>query len=488
MKVAVLGYLKYNDFNSIQNGLSVNYFGNNSNVHSFPLSQIAALGSGATIVVNNTTDVSISHYIVNTPNTTLLQRYGFSISSSKLDLSTSYGSIIETLTVSTSSFNEYSINLQQNAVSNLAVYVASTVLPTKGAVSVYLYVPEVSVANSNYVPKPAPVVVAVPSNLYIAVNDTVIEYNIPTKKITKTFTTPSGNDVSYLLNTSNGLYVGDASAPPSNAYVYLIDSSFSLVATYEIVDGAGVYSMSTYGSDILVASESEVLMLSEDLSTLEYSTSFSATPQAVVGNETDARVYVVTYDSTSDNVFVLSNTLSTVRSALTPDENHGYTLYYSNGTMYVGTNPTGDNGQCHLYAYDTNNDVFTASYILPYSYYEESEFYASNQATGEVTIGSNNYIVDYYYGESLGSTFVGGASLHLLNPSSLSQSTSIGFPISIVPLGSCSGGGAAIQTSPDFPDYLIISAADGVYMVNLITHTTETIYTVSGTKFALIVS
>ena len=157
MKVAVLGYLKYNDFNGIQNGLSVNYFGNNSNVHSFPLSQIAALGSGATIVVNNTTDVSISDYIVNTPNTTLLERYGFSISSSKLDLSTSYGSIIETLTVSTSSFNEYSINLQENAVSNLAVYVASTALPTKGAVTVYLYIPEVSIETSKYVTTIVPV-------------------------------------------------------------------------------------------------------------------------------------------------------------------------------------------------------------------------------------------------------------------------------------------------------------------------------------------
>lgn len=391
-------------------------------------------------------------------------------------------------------------------MSNLAVYVTSTAEPTKGAVTVYLYVPEVSVENSNYTIKPAPkpVVVAVPSNLYIAVNDTVIEYNIPTKTTTKTFTTPSGNNVSYLLNTSNGLYVGDAAAPSENAYVYLIDSSFSLVATYTISGGGTVYSMSTYGSNILIATEpSTLLMVSGDLSSLLYSTTFEAAPVAVVGNESAGRIYLVTYGfGTIDNIFVLNPDLTTFRSTVTPDGNHGYTLYAPfdlaglGGTMYVGTYPVGDS-QCHLYAYDSDNNVITASYTLPYGYYQEAEFYAANQATGGFqTSNLTTYIVDYYYNIS-GTQWLGGGSLYILNSSTLSQSTSIGFPFSY-PVGFCYGGGAAIQTSPDFPDYLILSGQNnyfshsGVYMVNLITKEVETVYLNNSSNiqsiFALIAS
>ena len=299
MKVAVLGYLKYNDFNSIQNGLSVNYFGNNSNVHTFPLSQIAALGSGATVVVNNTTDISISHYIVNTPNTTLLERYGFQISSSKIDLSTSYGNIIDTLTVSTSSFNEYSINLQEKSVSNLAVYIASSTLPTKGAVTVYLYVPEVSIENSKYTVKPTPAYYYVYTINQI--NNTVSVIKTSTNTVVATITG---------LSFPYGIAI-----TPNGKYVYVVNET-------------------SYTVSVIQTSINSVIAT---INVGNRPTAIAITPDGNYAYVTDGTSNTVSVIETSTNTIVATITgLNYPQGiAITPDGEYAYVSNFSSSTISV---------------------------------------------------------------------------------------------------------------------------------------------------------
>ena len=387
MKVAVLGYLKYNNFNSIQSGLSVNYFGNNSNVHTFPLSQIAALGSGATVVVNNTTDVSISHYIVNTPNTTLLQRYGFEVSSGKLDLSTSYGNIIDTLTVSTSSFNEYSINLQENGVSNLAVYIASSTLPTKGAVSVYLYIPEVSIDNSKYTIKP---VTPQPVSLYVyvanSISNTISVIQISNNKIIATIpvesapygiaATPDGNYVYVTNSSSNTVSVIQVSTNTVIATVAVETSPEGIAVT---PDGNYVY-VTNNGSNTVSVIRVSTNTVIETIS-IESSLLGGARPQGIAVTPDGNYVYVTDNNPNGNTVSVIQVSTNTVIDTITVE-----------GNPYgIAITPDGS------YGYVTNQGSNTVSVIRLSTNTVIDTISVQSEPTGVVVSPDGNYVYVVYY-------------------------------------------------------------------------------------------
>lgn len=156
MKYSILASLKFDEFNPVALGISLNYGGNNDRVFDFPVYKIAPSVKSMLVELNNTTDVEVYAVLVNVGNYELFKNYGIAVYDNEptifhsiaVDVNTQQVPAGGDVIVPVSAFGEPNIL----PTTDMTVIVYSTSAPTQGSFIASLQIPEqqVGVVGVNF--------------------------------------------------------------------------------------------------------------------------------------------------------------------------------------------------------------------------------------------------------------------------------------------------------------------------------------------------